>query len=118
MTTGQQCSAKVWSKGRWPKQSQCRNNATGVPHDGPPLCTVHIPANIEARRDARSRAYIAQAQRDSDRYHRAATQPALLRELKHLVALLEPLERDGSLAVPGLATLNGAREAIAKAEGR
>ena len=43
--------------------------------------------------------------------------PSLLRELKHLVCLLEPLERDGRLNVPGLATLNGARAAIAKASG-
>lgn len=41
----------------------------------------------------------------------------LLRELSHLVRLLEPLERDGGLNVPGLATLNGAREAIRKAAG-
>jgi hypothetical protein len=39
----------------------------------------------------------------------------LLRELEHLVRLLEPLEQNGGLDVPGLATLNGAREAIAKA---
>jgi hypothetical protein len=36
----------------------------------------------------------------------------LRRELAHLVRLLEPLERAGSLAVPGLATLNGARRAL------
>lgn len=44
-----------------------------------------------------------------------AAAPDLLRELRHLVALLEPLEDDGTLAVPGLATLNGARAAIARA---
>lgn len=48
----------------------------------------------------------------------AAAAPELLRELKHLVLLLEPHEADGSLAVPGLATLNGARAVIYKAEGR
>jgi hypothetical protein len=42
--------------------------------------------------------------------------PDLLRELAHLVRLMEPQERDGSLDIPGLATLNGARAAIAKAE--
>ena len=42
--------------------------------------------------------------------------PDLLAELKHLVGLLEPLEMGGLLNVPGLATLNGARAAIAKAE--
>ena len=42
----------------------------------------------------------------------------LLKELEHLVRLLEPMERDGSLQVPGLATLNGARRAIKKAKGQ
>ena len=36
------------------------------------------------------------------------------KELRHLVVLLGPLEKDGRLDVPGLATLNGARAAIAK----
>lgn len=40
--------------------------------------------------------------------------PDLLKELRHLVRALEPLE-DGHLEIPGLATLNGARKAIAKA---
>ena len=39
----------------------------------------------------------------------------LAKELRHLVRLLEPLERDGGLNVPGLATLNGARAALKKA---
>lgn len=47
-----------------------------------------------------------------------AAAPELLHEIKHLVRLLEPLEQDGTLNVPGLASLNGARAAIAKAEGR
>jgi hypothetical protein len=46
-----------------------------------------------------------------------AAAPELLSELRHLVLLLEPLEKGGTLNVPGLATLNGARVAIAKAEG-
>ncbi len=46
-----------------------------------------------------------------------AAAPELLTELRHLVSLLEPLENDGTLHVPGIATLNGAREAIRKAEG-
>jgi hypothetical protein len=40
----------------------------------------------------------------------------MARELLHLVRLLEPKEKDGGLDVPGLATLNGAREALRKAE--
>jgi hypothetical protein len=37
--------------------------------------------------------------------------------LEHLVGLLEPLEQAGTLNIPGLATLNGARAAISKAKG-
>ena len=37
---------------------------------------------------------------------------ALLKELAHLVKVLEPLEKDGSLTVPGLASLNGALKAL------
>ena len=38
---------------------------------------------------------------------------AVHKELEHLVRLLEPLEKAGTLDVPGLATLNGARKALA-----
>lgn len=41
-----------------------------------------------------------------------------LKELKHLVRLLEPMEEAGTLNVPGLATLNGARRAISEAEAK
>ena len=46
-----------------------------------------------------------------------AAAPDLLWELQHLVRLLTPRETDGTLDVPGLATLNGARAAITKARG-
>ena len=49
--------------------------------------------------------------------HLIAAAPDLLNGLMHLVRLLEPLEHSGALNVPGLATLNGARAAIAKAQG-
>ena len=42
--------------------------------------------------------------------------PDLLQELKTIVKCLEPLELFGLIA-PGLATLNGARSVIDKAEG-
>ena len=48
--------------------------------------------------------------------HLYASATELLAELKHLVALLGLMELASTLNVPGLATLNGAREAIAKAE--
>lgn len=47
----------------------------------------------------------------------AASAPGLYSELAQLVRLIEPLERDGTLNVPGLATLNGARRALAEARG-
>jgi hypothetical protein len=47
-----------------------------------------------------------------------AAAPELYKELRHLVGLLEVAELEGELNVPGLATLNGARAAIAKAEGK
>jgi hypothetical protein len=40
------------------------------------------------------------------------TCPAAHRELAHLVRLMEPPEKEGSLDIPGLATLNGARGAL------
>lgn len=43
--------------------------------------------------------------------------PGTYKELKHLVNLLEPLERDGTLQVPGLGTLNGARAALKESLG-
>jgi hypothetical protein len=46
-----------------------------------------------------------------------AAAPELLKELRHLVRLLEPAEKDGAIDVPGLATLNAARAAIRKAAG-
>lgn len=67
--------------------------------------------------DGDSDYWVSHVQTEADANLIAAA-PDMLKELKHLVGLLEPMESDGSLAIPGLATLNGAREAIAKAEGR
>jgi len=46
-----------------------------------------------------------------------AAAPELLEALSHIVRLMEPMEREGGINVPGLATLNGARAAIARANG-
>ncbi len=46
-----------------------------------------------------------------------AAAPELLHELAHLVRLLDGAIDDGRVSVPGLATLNGAKAAIAKATG-
>jgi hypothetical protein len=71
--------------------------------DGCNVCRMTLPhVGLVAERDANARLI--------------AAAPDLLKELKHLVALMEPLEADGRLHIPGLATVNGARAAIAKAE--
>lgn len=49
--------------------------------------------------------------------HLIAAAPELLRELEHLVRLVEPCIQDGRASIPGLATFNGAKAAIAKARG-
>lgn len=45
----------------------------------------------------------------------ASAAPEMLKELKHLLSLLGPVEYN--LNIPGLTTLNGLRAVIAKAEG-
>lgn len=55
---------------------------------------------------------------DEGRRALIAAAPDLYKQLAHLVRLIEPLERDGSLNIPGLATLNAARKALAKAEAK
>lgn len=47
-----------------------------------------------------------------------AAAPDLYRELAYLVSMIEPLEREGRIQIPGIATLNGARAALAKARGK
>ncbi len=47
-----------------------------------------------------------------------AAAPELFKELERLVRLMEPREVAGCLNIPGLATLNGPRAALAKARGR
>jgi hypothetical protein len=46
-----------------------------------------------------------------------AAAPDLYKELAHLVALIEPCINDGRVSIPGLATLNAAHAALAKARG-
>ena len=50
--------------------------------------------------------------------HLIAAAPDLYKQLRHLVILIEPLEHNGALQIPGLATLNAARAALAKADGK
>lgn len=64
--------------------------------------------------DAPFGAYVSMEQEDWDLI---AAAPDLLKELQHLVGLLDQAIGDGRISVPGLATLNGAKAAIAKATG-
>ena len=57
-------------------------------------------------------------QEELDMYARwASTAPEALRELQHLVRLIDPLLESGSITIPGLATMNAAKKVIAKAKG-
>lgn len=49
--------------------------------------------------------------------HLLAAAPDLYAELQHLVMALEPVERAAGMGIPGIATLNGPRRALAKARG-
>jgi hypothetical protein len=46
-----------------------------------------------------------------------AAAPDLYKELAHIVQLIKPVLEHGSFDLPGLATLNGAHRAMAKARG-
>jgi hypothetical protein len=65
------------------------------------IAQVHTPNSASLDRQAANARLIAAA-------------PELFAELSHLVRLLEVQEQSGRLNVPGLATLNGARAALAK----
>jgi hypothetical protein len=88
--------------------------------DSGPLCTLDGRGNyryggsvidLDIDEDGDMEMRVSEADRNL-----IAAAPDLYRELRHLVRLLEPLESSGELNVPGLATLNGARAAIEKAD--
>ena len=136
-----QCSQKVSETGRWGAfhPHPCKHKAT-VTRGGKAYCGTHDPERRAARAAAkcfylgddgrqcgrpavalkygsgRCALHTQEALDAAKRLQRAA--PALLEKLQHLVRLLEPLEQAGGMDVPGLATLNGARAAIAQAKGK
>lgn len=111
------CEGRVYNpNGSWGnKYRQCDRNATGEV-EGKHYCGTHNPVAKKARDDKRSEAWNAKwAERDNRlRLERAA--PELLKELEHLAACLHSWIESGH-SVPGIATLNGAWAAIAKARG-
>lgn len=108
---GEEHTAGKWRIGRpkneWSADNDRDNTTIFVvaPKRSDPVCIV-----VEGAAYGRDATLHANA-------HLIAASPALLRELRHLVRLLEPLEQSGALNVPGLATLNGARSAISRATG-
>jgi hypothetical protein len=82
---------------------------TRVSGDGYTRITNASHDRIGVCEDAETAAFIVRA---------CSSHRTLLRELQHLIKLLEPLEQSGQLHVPGLATLNGARAAIGLAISR
>jgi hypothetical protein len=72
-------------------------------------------ATVEVRYSTEGRYLVPQFKDAMGEGALIAAAPDLYRELAHLVRLLEPLEKEGGLDVPGLATLNGARAALKKA---
>jgi hypothetical protein len=102
------------SPGPWTFGPSYSTGADGKAVEGPHLAILDgdeglIVATVWAR-------FVSRSQAGANARLMAAA-PDLYRELSHLVRLLEPLESGGLLSVPGLATLNGARAALARAEG-
>lgn len=109
-TTEQKQQRQEYTPGPWGVEQTATHNWIGpLRRDGKP-----DPVLCDTDREELT----AKALRESDANARLiAAAPELLRELQHLTRLLEIQEDEGTLTVPGLATLNGARAAIAKATG-
>jgi hypothetical protein len=98
-----------------------------VQEHGSWFCKHHTRAAIIARREKSSAKWTQEykARQAAEQKRQAAEELSrrklelfdeLVRELTHLVRLLEPLEKEGGLQVPGLATLNGARAVLSKVD--
>lgn len=87
----------------------------GENYCGGPLLTIRSADGKELICDE---TYYPRAPENPADWKLMAAAPVLLKELKHLVNLIEPLEDAGTLQIPGLATLNAARLAIFWAEGK
>ena len=88
----------------------------GTQNDQLYVVAGEVPArnNDDSRSDA-DRTVIAKVYTTLEDGYLLAAAKDLQRELAHLVRLMEPKEREGGFDIPGLATLNGARAALAKA---
>lgn len=110
--SAEQCKKKVWKDFH---NYQCSRKPW---KDG--YCKQHHPDTVARRNAEKDARWKAEDERLLRRRRLEGMAPFLLNELKNLVEFLEPAEKAGTLNVffPGLATLNGAREAITKAEGK
>lgn len=124
------CCALVWSAGAW-RSYPCQKPAK-VERDGKHYCGIHDPvrraekqavrdaefsARIESKRQARM---TADAER-AETKRRADAYPALLEALVRLMKWAEPIagdNRDKVAEAEEIASVEQARAAIAKAEGR
>ena len=94
------CSAKVSNFRGW-ASSPCPKTAK-VERNGKWYCIKHDPEYIKRKKAERA----------------AKAAPDMLAALQKLVRLLEPEKRSGNLRVSEETILNGARDAISKAEGK
>ena len=97
---------KRWSKDQWDENERMERRT--------------IFASFSAEDEGRSRIPVARISEQAHEWEAnarlIAAAPDLLRELKHLVRLVEPA-LNGGTKIAGLATVNAVWEAIAKAEG-
>lgn len=112
-------SEPKFTKGEWSvphfAMNDVRCNCAYVLSEGHmgSIATVDIDNGLEIGKGGNDSPALEEAIANA---HLIAAAPELYAELAHLVRFFEPIEETG-LNVPGLATLNGARAALAKARG-
>lgn len=89
------------TQGKWRQANRVTSMIICDKEDGSTPYVAEALSRVEEEREANAKLI--------------AAAPDLLKELVHLVRLLEPLEKEGGMDIPGLATLNGARKSIEKA---
>lgn len=117
----QKCSMKVYY-GKWARTKSCEIPATKQDNKGVWWCGTHHPDAVKAREQRREQRYKEEMDRMNRRnesrredQHKIVCYGDLVWELRHLVLLIEPFLEGGG-TIPGLATLNGAKEILEYAE--
>lgn len=95
--------------GPWSVSARCNNMIDVYHHNKQPGAITMALCRVQARQS-----WVSEAEANA---RLIAAAPELLKELQRLVRLLELPISDGRVSVPGLATLNAAKAAIAKATG-